>query len=181
MDFQLKYEIDEDLLTLKDTWKRFSFDTEKLEILFNAMIFKYADKIEGFSQNLEVISHYDNNIKYGEALRYNIETIIKRLEIIKNQGYNTDGLREYYLKEGVAGIEATMDFNEARKYFWDNAGMGRYEKNEVLNKIDEIEDICLSLEPKWDKWNRLRPYVVWASGKDADTALRILSLIQRIN
>ena len=181
MDFQLKYEIDEDLLTLKDTWKRDCFDTEKLENLFNAMIFKYNEKIEGFSKNLGVISPYDSRIKHGEALRNNFKTIIKRLEIIKNQNYDPDGLREYYLKEGVEGKEIKMDFNEARKFFEESEVLSRFEKNEISSKVDEIEEICVSIEPKKEKWNKLRPFVIWASGKDADTALLVLSLIQRIN
>lgn len=181
MDFELKYAVDEDLLAAKDIWKKFSYDAEKLENLFNTLIFKYVDKIDGFSEDLEVISPYDDKIKHAEALRYNVEIIIKRLEIIKKQDYRTDGLREYYLKEGVEGRAVQINFNEARRAVSENDDISKVERNEILNKLDEIEEICISVEPKREKWNKLRPYVVWASGKDVTIALIVLSLIQRIN
>ena len=54
------------------------------------------------------------------------------------------------------------------------------EKDEINSKIDEIEEICMSVDTKRGKWNRLRPYVVWTAGKSADIALMIMPLFLTI-
>lgn len=181
MDFELQYAVDEDLLILKDSWKKYSHDYERMEKLFNAMIFKYADRIDDFADEMEVISPYEGAAKQAEALRHNVSTIIKRLEIVKEYGYKKDCLQEYYLKENVKGKAVNVDFNEARRFFGENQNLSSFERNEILMKIDEIEEICISICPKKEKWDKLRPYIVWLSGKDSTTGLMIISLIQRIN
>ena len=181
MDFELKYSVDEDLLVLKDSWKKFSHDSEKVEKLFNSMMFKYADAIEDFSNDMEVISPYDDSSKKAEALRYNVSKIIERLEIVKAWNYKKDCLREHYLKEDVYGKAIKVDFYEARRFFSEHKEINNNERNEILAKIDEIEEICISINTKKSKWDSLRPYIVWLSGKDVTTGLLIISLIQRIN
>ncbi|MGL4790790.1 MAG: hypothetical protein ACRCW1_05205 [Anaerotignaceae bacterium] len=181
MDFDLKRNIDEDLMYCKDIWKKYSYDPEKMEELFTAMIFKYESIIEGFSQDMEVISPFDTKIKAGEAIRRNVDRIIKTFEIVKAQGYKDNCLKEYYLKQGVKGKVLDLNFNEVRVIFNEDFHISHMEKKEILNKIDEIEEICISVDTKKNKWDKLRPYVVWSTGKDADTAIIILSLILKIN
>lgn len=173
--------VDEDILYCKNVWSKYSHDAEQMEILFNTMIFKYVDVIEGFADGMEVISAYEEKAKIAEALRNNVDMIIKRLEIFKAFGYKSQSLRDYYLKENVKGYAVDVGFNEARKFLGESTQIGVLEKKEILDKIDEIEEICAAIEPKRAKWDKLRPYVVWASGKDVEIAMLVLSLLQKIN
>lgn len=173
--------VDEDILYCKSVWSKYSHDAEQMERLFNTMLFKYVDVIEGFADGMEVISAYEEKAKIAEALRNNVDLIIKRLEIIKALGYKCQSLRDYYLSEDVKGCVVNVGFNEARRYFSESTQIGIIEKKEITDKIDEIEEICISVETKRGKWDKLRPYVIWTSGKDVEIAMLILALIQKIN
>ena len=63
----------------------------------------------------------------------------------------------------------------------ENEYMGEAEKNEIIAKFDEMEMIFLAADTKRNKWEKMRPYVMWATGKDADTAMIALSLVLKIN
>ncbi|MGE4214495.1 MAG: hypothetical protein AB7E42_06935 [Anaerotignaceae bacterium] len=173
--------VDEDILYCKSVWSKYSHDAQQMESLFNTMLFKYVNVIEGFADGMEVISGYEEKAKIAEALRNNVDLIIKRLEIFKTLGYKCQSLREYYLSEDVSGCAVNVGFNEARRFFSETAKIGIVEKKEITDKIDEIEEICISIDTKKAKWDKLRPYVIWASGKDVEIAMLILSLIQKIN
>ncbi|MDD3570653.1 MAG: hypothetical protein PHY44_06080 [Lachnospiraceae bacterium] len=173
--------VDEDILYCKSVWNKYSHDAEQMESLFNAMLFKYVDVIEGFADGMEVISAYEEKAKVAEALRNNVDLIIKRLEIFKALGYRCQSLKDYYLMEDVSGHEVNVGFNEARSIVAEIARIGVIEKKEIIDKIDEIEEICISIDTKKAKWDKLRPYVLWASGKDVEIAMLALSLIQKIN
>ena len=55
------------------------------------------------------------------------------------------------------------------------------EREEIIMKIDDIESIVSSVTTKKNKWYALRPYIVWASGKEVNIAMLILPLIMKIN
>ncbi|HCT64904.1 MAG TPA: hypothetical protein DIC60_06530 [Lachnospiraceae bacterium] len=173
--------VDKDILYCKSVWSKYSHDAEQMENLFNTMLFKYVNIIEGFAEGMQVISAYEGKGIIAEALRNNVDMIIKRLEIFKDLGYKPQSLKEYYIKEGVKGCAVNAGFNEARRFFHETPQIGVLEKKEITNKIDEIEEICISVDTKKRKWDKLRPYVIWASGKDVETAMFILALIQKIN
>ena len=176
----LRVMVDEDIPYCKSVWGKYSHDAEQMEVLFNTMLFKYVNVIEGFADGMEVISAYEEKAKIAEALRNNVDLIIKRLEIFKALGYKCQSLKDYYLSENVKGYAVNIDFNEARKIL-NESQIGMLEKTEITDKIDEIEEICISVDTKKGKWDKLRPYVVWVSGKDVEIALLILSLMQKIN
>lgn len=178
---ELNSVVDEDILYCKSVWSKYSHDAEQMESLFNAMLFKYVDVIEGFADGMEVISAYEEKTKIAEALRNNVDLIIKRLEIFKALGYKCQSLRDYYLKEDVIGCAVNVGFNEARRLLAEMSRISVLEKKEIIDKIDEIEEICISVDTKKAKWDKLRPYVIWASGKDVEIAMLVLSLMQKIN
>ena len=55
------------------------------------------------------------------------------------------------------------------------------EKEEIMMKLDEMEEICAQVVPRSKKWESLREYLIWVSGKEADVAMEILPLFFRIN
>lgn len=181
MDYELEKNVNRDLEYCKDMYTKYSYDGDRMEDVFNQILFKYVECIDHFADGMDVISVYDDKVKIAEALRKNVVLIIKRLEIFKNSSFKKDCLEEYYLKEGVKGERIEIGFNEARKLFYENPELTITEKKEIEEKLDIIEEIYSSIDTKKNKWNRLRPMVMWASGKDVDIGLLFLSLIQKIN
>lgn len=57
------------------------------------------------------------------------------------------------------------EFDEAR-LFERSVYLNDEQKSERLfQKLDEIEEICSSSIQPTEKWNKLRPYVMWLTGK----------------
>ena len=54
------------------------------------------------------------------------------------------------------------------------------EKEEVIEKLGEIEEICSLPLTRKRKWDKLRQYIVWISGKDVKIALKVLPLFLKI-
>ncbi|MEA4815819.1 MAG: hypothetical protein VB120_03060 [Lachnospiraceae bacterium] len=180
----LKQEVDYDLNYCKEIWKKYSHDITVMEPLFNKMLLKYLNVIENFDKDLKVISVYEENNKKSEICRSNMSIIINKLEDFKNNGYNNERLFEYYINfddESLSMDEVSrLGFNEARKLISESESIPPKEKEEICDKIDEIEKIYRMLAPKNEKWRLLRPYVMWVSGKSVNVAMLVLSLILKI-
>ena len=99
----------------------------------------------------------------------------------RKEGYRTDGLVRHALKDGVEGASYQYTFPEVRKIISEDETRSVFERNDLMDRIDQIETICRSLESKKHKWDQLRPYVVWLAGKDVKTAMLLLPLLQSIN
>ncbi|MCI8341724.1 MAG: hypothetical protein HFE62_00700 [Firmicutes bacterium] len=181
MNYEEDNEIAKDIVYLNDVYTKFSYDSEIMEKAFNTVFFKYSGKIQGFESGMDVISVFDKKTKMAESLRKNIQLVIKRLEIYQNSGFREECLYEHYLKEGVQGETLNISFQEARKILYEKEGMSASEKKEIEEKLDEVEQIYESVDAKKNKWNRMRPILMWLSGKDVDTGLTFLALIQKIN
>jgi len=180
----LKQEVDCDLNYCKEIWEKYSHDMTVMEPLFNKMMFKYLNIIENFDKDLKVVSAYEENSKKAETCRSNISAIINKLEDFKNNGYNNERLFEYYINfddESLSIDEISrLGFNEARMFLSESEKISEKEKREICDKIDEIERIYRMIAPKSKKWELLRPYVMWVSGKDVNIAMLILSLMFKI-
>lgn len=170
-----------DLIRCKQALKNDAFDVEKMESLFSEMLVRYGEVIAGFDEGMEVISTYENQAATAFALGKNMALIVERLAIIQKEGYRPDGLSQFYLNDGVEGKQYDYSFLEVRKLIAEDGSWNEFEKNELLDTIDEIETICRDVDTKKNKWDRLRPYVVWCAGKDVKAAMLLLSLIQKIN
>ena len=72
------------------------------------------------------------------------------------------------------------EFNDVRRVLDENEALDSDEKEEISLKLDEIEAICASDENPTDKWEKLRPYVVWLSGKNLVVASQIFSVIMNM-
>ena len=61
-----------DLIRCKQALKNDAFDVEKMESLFNEMLLRYGEAIEGFDEGMEVISTYENQAATAFALGKNV-------------------------------------------------------------------------------------------------------------
>lgn len=172
--------IETDLQQCYDIWENYSHDNEQLGALFQTLLQHYEEKIDGFDQYLYVIQNRDNPEEMAEVYRRNILCLVERLQAFRENGYTNEGLMEYYIQKEEKEIDHKADFTSVRIAL----GMSNLpflEKEEIMEKLNEMEEICAKVVPKSKKWEALRQYLIWLSGKDADTAMQILPLFFRIN
>ena len=181
MDDITKMMVDDDIAHSEDIWNKFCNDPKRMAGLFDMLIMRYKDIINGFSDDLEVISAFDSNKDMVKSYKDNVKKLIDRLKIFKECEYSNELLAKYYVDEGVKGFSYDLSFNETRKIITEMNNLNKTEINDILNKIDEIEEIVISVDTKKSKWEALRPYVVWTTGKDVGIAMLILPLIMKIN
>ena len=181
-DENLIKQVTEDIDYCKSMWSDYSHDGEKMAELFNKMLFKYMDIIDGIDEGLKVISSYEEGNRMAEVYRINVGLIIKRLEDFKINGCDNERLKDYYAKESIKNLNVnpSMDFNQARIYISEADFITTKEREEISDKIDEIESICIALLTPKEKWEKLRPYVLWVSGKRLEVAMRILPLFLKV-
>ncbi len=180
-DFNIVESVDEDIRKAKMILGEYSHDKDKMEKLFNHILFRYIDKIQNIADDLAVISPYSGNIEATSIYMENVQKLVKRLEMFKGNGYSNEGLFEFYLRS--ENIEDKIDNTESISDIIIDIGMMENitirEKEEISTKLGEIEQILAITETKSQKWERLRPYVVWISGKDYSVAIKILPLFLR--
>lgn len=180
-DLELKRMVEEDIQFLKEQWNRFSADKEQLEAVFSRLYMRYSEKIEQFVKGLRVLSPYDDPHEFTWMYRNNIQIMGKRLEAFRENGYKNEGLAALYNKEGVFEKEAFIRvLNEARYHIQELETVSKREKDLVFEKIDAIEKIYDMPITKAEKWDMLRPYVLWASGKRLEIAREILPLLSQL-
>ena len=51
---------------------------------------------------------------------------------------------------------------------------------EIMEKLAMIEEICSLPLTRKKKWDKLREYIVWISGKDVKIAMKLLPLFLKI-
>lgn len=172
--------IEEDLQQCYDIWEKYPQDIEQLDRVFQMLLQHYEEKIDGFDQYLYVIQNRKNIEEMAEVYRRNILCLVERLQAFQENGYTNEGLMEYYIQKEEKEIDHKADFTSVRIAL----GMSNLpflEKEEIIEKLNEMEEICAKVVPKSKKWEALRQYLIWLSGKDADTAMQILPLFFRIN
>ena len=101
----LKNKVDDDIIFAQQQWDKYSHDYEKMESVYNKLLFSYNDLIHDFSKELIIISSYENKNKLADVYRKNVNTLIHRLVDFQNNGYEnkTDGsLSEYEYKKPVS-------------------------------------------------------------------------------
>lgn len=108
--------------------------------------------------------------------------IIKRLEMFRGNGYSNEGLLDFYIQS-----EENFDILDSKTKISDIIieiglmdNITIREKEEIAKKLGEIEYISALTETKARRWELLRPYVLWLSGKDYNVAVKILPLFLRL-
>lgn len=177
-DFYQK--IDDDIDQSRNIWDEYSHDEEKMSGLFSYLVDTYKDEIEGFCIELEVIQPYEKNALKAQIYRNNIKKLLDRLEGFRCNGYQNEGLMDYYLKLEHNELSLDVDFTNLRLEIGMMKKISNYEKDEIIEKLDEMEVICSCVAFKRHKWEQLREYLVWLSGKDVDIALKLLPIFFKI-
>lgn len=178
---KLRAMVDEDFAYAEAIWKESSYDSEKLEQLFHRLLEHYAEQIEGFVKGLYVVQPYDATADRAEIYRQNIRLLMDKLQGFRENGYQNEGLLEYYMRKDRQEIDKNADFTATRLNLGMLPDLTRTEKEDIMAHLDEMELICAQAISKKEKWEALREHMVWLSGKDVRVMLLMLPLFFRIN
>ena len=176
----LRQMIEDDLQYCEKIWVSYSHDKEKLGEIFQRLFIHYEGKIDGFHEDLAVIQEGESSADSAEVYRRNILLLLKRMKGFLDNGCSNDGLAEYYIRKEQKPVDMDAGFTAVRI----SLGMhhkSALEKEEIMEKLNEMEEICARAVPRGKKWELIRGYLVWLSGKDVETAMEILPLFFKIN
>ena len=101
LEYELKRMVNNDIEYCKKEWDKYSFDWERMGTLFERILHKYINIIDGFDKGMKVISGYEKKNKSGDTYRDNLMLAISRLEAFRDNGYKNEGLHK----------EKNRDFN----------------------------------------------------------------------
>lgn len=182
MQEDLNKMVEEDIAYCEREWKQYSHLLEKMEELFDRMLFKYAPIVKGIDKDMKVISSYESGNRLAEVYRNNIKILVGRLQDFLICDCDNKKLEQFYIKRDNPnqGTAVSWSFHECRKAILEMDTLTTKEREHIIDKLDEMESICLRPISKKDKWDRLRPYVVWLSGKDLKVALEILPVFLKL-
>lgn len=173
--------VDEDIRQGQMLWDAYAHDADKMAVVFTHLFNRYRYKIEGFSEGLWVIQPYEDVADTARVYRNNVALVLERLEGFRENEYSNHGLMQYYMKKEHQEVNYSTDFTQVRMELGMMEEMSVLEKEEIMEHLDQMEEICALVTFRREKWNMLRQHLVWISGKDIDVAMRILPLFFKIS
>ncbi len=119
-----------------------------------------------------------------DSLKDNLELMKAKLESyelrLNAKDKNPEGQNEYnFVVNNNISIDIT--FAQARKAIEDMPGLKQDEVEEILGKIDELENISNQRIPRKKKWEMIHPILSFALDKSVDVAIMVLSLFLNMN
>ena len=177
---EIRTMVDEDIAHAEAVWEASSYDSDVMEVLFFRLVEHYAEEISDFLKGLRVIQSDADAADLAEVYRENIKVMLERLKGFRENGYTNEGLLEYYIAKDHQELDFEADFTTVRLEIGMMA-LSYTEKEDFMQHLDEMENICAQVTTKADKWEAMREHLVWLSGKDVSVALKILPLFFRIN
>lgn len=178
---ELIQKIDNDILKSQALLSQYSYDIDQMSKLFNYLMSNYKNIIDDFCTNLRITQPFDSAVDQANVYNSNVSLLINRLIGFRENKYKNAGLMEYYMKQEYEKISIDVNFNDLRMEIGMMEKISPFEKQEIIEKINEMEEICSKVAFKKEKWELLRQYMVWLSGKHVDVVMKMLPIFLKIN
>lgn len=124
----------------------------------------------------------------GESLFHNLRQIYNKILTYKKLGY--PGLQEKVNSAPSTVVQVTnnnenridvdISFNSVREKVKVMSALPEAEINEILRKIDEIENIVHLSDRKAKKWENAKNIIKWIADKGVDVGITLLPLLLQI-
>ena len=191
--YDFKAMVDEDLDSLQSALADIS-NTKTLEYakqqLYQDVTAKYHPYIpklgDGLYDFIEQSGFYDEVT--GKSLFYNLRQIYNKILTYKELGY--PGLQEransapstvvQVMNNNENRIDVDISFHSVREKIQGMSALPEAEIDEILHKIDEIEDIVHSPDRKAKKWDNAKNIIKWIADKGVDVGIALLPLLLQI-
>lgn len=77
-------------------------------------------------------------------------------------------------------VNVSVTFEQVRERIEDMPSLTNEQTQEILNKINEIENVVNSSDKKKTKWEKIKPVLVWLADKSCDVGTALLPLLLKI-
>lgn len=77
-------------------------------------------------------------------------------------------------------VNISISFEETRQKIEDMTALSREQTDEILDKIDELENIAKEKLSRKKKWEKVKPIISFTLDKGADVAIALLSLVMQM-
>jgi hypothetical protein len=194
--------IDEDIENLKDALADISntktFEYAKLQF-YKELTAKYDTYVPNLGS--EMYNYFPDNSFYddveGETLHYNLYQIYNKLTVFKATGYpSLIQIKEtrdtsIVLNANYTSKNTNSNFNEnnnticvsfgrVSKEIESMTSLTEVEIEEILHKINELEQIVQSTDRKSKKWEDAKGIIKWIADKGVDIGISMLPLLLQI-
>lgn len=181
ISIEIQQNIENDIFKSQDLLSKSSYDIDQMQQLFHYLMTKYQNIIDNYCTGLRITQPFDTAADQANVYKSNVDLLISRLIDFRANRYENSNLMEYYLNKEYENISVDISFHELRMAIGMMNKISPFERQEIIEKIGEIENICSKVAFKGEKWELLREYVVWLSGKHVDVAMKILPVFLKIN
>lgn len=190
-DFKSMYEEDLDSLkkAISDSSNRETPEEAKLQLYkdVTARYHSYIPKLsDGLYEYIPNCAFYDD--VFGDALFHNLNQIYNKLLSFKALGYPS--LKESLPQTAAPIVQITnsnenkidinISFNDVRREIENMSALPDTEIEEILQKINELENIVKSSERKSKKWENAKGIIKWIADKGVDVGIAVLPLLLQI-
>lgn len=80
----------------------------------------------------------------------------------------------------TTNINVSVTFEQVRSQIEDMTSLTREQTDEILKKINELEEISKEKTSRKAKWEKVKPIIAFTLDKGADVAIAILSLVMQM-
>lgn len=77
-------------------------------------------------------------------------------------------------------VSISVSFDETRQKIEDMTALNRTQTDEILAKINELEEISKEKSSRKTKWEKVKPIIMFAIDKGVDVAIAVLSLVMQM-
>lgn len=161
-------------------------DVQRWE-LFREIDGKYQSCIADFYKGMWQSSH-SSGILYFNRLKGNPNEVLENLKMAKAKlgvfryGANaTSSQMPPSTNVSVTtNVNVSVTFEQVRSQIEDMTALSREQTDEIITKINELEEISKEKTSRKTKWEKVKPIIAFALDKGADVAIAILSLVMQM-
>ena len=161
-------------------------DVQRWE-LFREIDGKYQSCIADFYKGMWQSSH-SSGILYFNRLKGNPNEVLEnlkmakaKLEVFRYGAKATSSQMPPSTNVSVTtNVNVSVTFEQVRSQIEDMTALSREQTDEIITKINELEEISKEKTSRKTKWEKVKPIIAFALDKGADVAIAILSLVMQM-
>ncbi len=153
---------------------------------------RYQSCVLNWYQGLEAVYFFKDKpprLDYDELAGYDVKYIKDSLSMMKSKletyifGMNAVSLPEppSTTVNVTTSVNLNVTFEQVRSQIEDMTSLTDEQTQDVLSKVDEIENVVKNKGSKKSKWEKIKPILMWLADKSFDVAMTVLPLLLKIN
>ena len=145
---------------------------------YQACIVDWGKGMYGYNQDYG----FDPDLADQSSIKHNLLLMKPKLESF-SKGWNsrttpTQASQKQEMSVVLNNtVQATITFDDARRQIEEMSALSKEQTDEIVKKIDELESIIGGQSNRKNKWDKIKPIVLWAVEKGVDVGITILKLV----